>query len=168
MKYKKIALIGMMGSGKSTIARKISKECKIPLIDTDSLFEERYKIAIKDFFKKFGESNFRQKETALLKEISLKDEFILSTGGGIVLSPENREILFDKDIFTIYLSAEKETIFNRIKNDTKRPLLMVENPKAEIENILNQRINYYKMANKTLLTDNKQINEIVKEIIWIL
>ncbi len=132
MKYKKIALIGMMGSGKSTLAKRLSQNA----IDMDLLFEEKYQISIKDFFQKFGENEFRNCETILLKEIALNNEFILSTGGGVILSKDNKKILFNTDIFTIYLSATPDTIYNRIKSDKTRPLLLVKNPKAEIEKIL--------------------------------
>ena len=170
MKYKKIALIGMMGSGKSTIAKELSKKTGLELLETDEIFELKYKTKIKDFFKNYGENKFRKLETELLKEISQKENFILSTGGGIILQEENRKILFNTDIKTIYLKANFETIFERIKNSKERPLLLVENPKKEIQKILKSRECFYKIANKTIITDNKTIEEITKEIIaeiWI-
>ena len=168
MKYKKIALIGMMGTGKSTIADALSNKTNIPVLDMDFLFEKKYNILIKDFFKKYGENEFRKCESELLSEITIKENFILSTGGGVILSDKNREILFNKDIYTIYLSAKADTIYKRIKNDTSRPLLQVDNPENEIEKILKQREQFYQMANTTIKTDNKEINEIVKEIECIL
>lgn len=164
MKYNKIALIGMMGSGKSTISKALQVKLNKKLIDLDNLFEEKNNSTISDFFKNFGEAEFRKKETELLKGISLQNDFILSCGGGIILSKENREILFNQDIYTIYLSANPDTIFNRIKSDTTRPLLQVNNPKKEIEKILNQRIKFYKLANLEIITDNKTIDEITDEI----
>jgi len=168
MKYNKIALIGMMGSGKSSVAFELSKNINIKAYDSDKIFEEKYQTTIRDFFEKYDEKTFREYESELLKETVKLESFILSTGGGIVLSEENRDILFNKDIYTIFLSANPETIYNRIKNDTTRPLLLVQNPKSEIEKIINKRINYYKMARKTILTDDKSIKEIVEEILWLL
>ena len=164
MKYKKIALIGMMGSGKTTVSKELSKKINIELFETDEIFEIKYKTKIKDFFKLYGEEKFRQLETNILKEITTKNNFIISTGGGIVLEPENRKILFCTDIITFYLKTSTKTIFERIKNDTERPLLLVENPKKEIENILKKRELFYENASKTIITDNKTTKEIVEEI----
>ena len=72
------------------------------------------------------------------------------------------------NFYTIYLSANPETIYNRIKNDDKRPLLKVENPLDEIKKIIKTREKYYKLANKEIITDNKTTDEIIKELQWIL
>lgn len=165
MKYKKFALIGMMGSGKSAVSKELNKITNIKLYEADDIFEFENNIKIKDFFKTQGEEKFRQIETEILKKILLNEEFIISTGGGVILSPENRKLLFYNDIKTIYLKTSPERIYQRIKNDKKRPLLMVENPKKEIETILNTREQFYLMADKTIETDNKTIEEITEEII---
>ena len=164
MKHKKIAIIGMMGSGKTTVSNSFAKLFNKNALDLDNLFEKKYNIKIKDYFKKYGETSFREKETELLESISKKDEFILSTGGGIILSEKNRAILFNGDIFTIYLSAQVDTIFKRIQNDTTRPLLMVQNPREEINKILENRKKFYELANIEIKTDNKNIDEIVNEV----
>ena len=168
MKYKKIILIGMMGSGKTTVARELSKFLNIQLFDLDSFFENRFRMSIKDFFKKYSENVFRIQETKLLKEIMTNKQFVLSTGGGTILSKENRAIIFRDDNLTLFLSASPEIIYDRIKDDTMRPLLQVQNPKKEIENLINKRYKYYSMADKTISTDNKSIDEIIEEIKWIL
>ena len=94
------------------------------------------------------------------------DNFVVSCGGGIILSQENRNILFENsEVITIYLKTSPETIFERIKDDKTRPLLLVENPKKEIEKILNQREKYYNKANITIETDNKTQEEILDKIL---
>ncbi len=165
MNYNKIALIGMMGCGKSTIAKVLANEILHPLYEADEVFELEQKISIKDFFKEFGEEKFRKIETEILKNISKTDKFILSCGGGVILSEENRSILFNRDIFTIYLEAGVDTIYERIKNNSSRPLLLVENPKKEIEQILSSRDKYYNLANLKISTDNKSIEDIKMEIL---
>lgn len=165
MKHKKIALIGMMGCGKSAVSKQLANELGFDLFELDKIFEQRENIKIKDYFAKFGEENFRLIETKLLKEIAEKKDSILSCGGGIILSKENRDILFKKDITTIYLKTSAETIFDRLKNDTSRPLLQVENPKEEIVKILSLREKLYEQAHKTIETDSKTIQEVSKEIL---
>lgn len=164
MKYKKIALIGMMGSGKTAVAKELSEIIKVKLFEMDDIFEKKYQIKIKDFFKNFGEDKFRECENNILNEIIKNDSYIISTGGGIILNPNNREILFKKNIKTIYLKTNPDIIFERIKKDKNRPLLLVDNPKEEIKKILAQREAFYNKANITIQTDNKTIKEIAEEI----
>lgn len=164
MKYKKIAFLGMMGSGKTSVANSFSKLSKVELFDLDDIFVNKYSIEIKDYFAKYGEDDFRKKETELLEDISKKDSFILSTGGGIILSDQNRDILFKNDIYTIYLKASIDTIYERLKGDRSRPLLLVRDPKEEIKKILLSREEFYSMANLIINTDNKTIEEISKEL----
>ena len=164
MKYKKIALIGMMGSGKTTISKLLAKKSNWTLFDTDKIFEEENNTSITNFFEKFGENEFRKKEIQILELISKNENIIISTGGGIILKQENREKLFRGDIFSIYLKTSPDMIFERIKNNKTRPLLLVENPKREIEKILNSRKDYYNLAQLTVNTDDKTAQEITEEI----
>ena len=168
MKYNKIALIGMMGSGKSTISKILANKINFQSIELDEIFTQQENSSIADFFKNQGEEKFREVETEILKKALENENIVLSTGGGVVLKKENRNLLFQNNIFVIYLEATPETIFNRIKNDTTRPLLKVENPKQEIENLINKRQEFYKLANLTINTDNKTTDEITEEILkWI-
>ncbi len=165
MNYKKIALIGMMACGKSTISKYLSKKLDYPNYELDEIFEQLERTSIKDFFEQHGEIEFRKKETQILDRITQKDCFILSTGGGVVLSPKNRELLFKKDILTIYLSIDPKTVLNRIKGDTTRPLLNVSNPYKKIEQKFNERKKYYNLANLKIVVDNKTIEQITEEIL---
>ena len=167
MKYNKIVLIGMMGSGKSTVSKLLSEKLNLSLLDTDEIFEQQEKCKIVDFFKKYGEEKFREIESEILKKSLTKSNCIISTGGGIVLKEENRILLSDKSILTIYLSTNYETIYNRIKDDKTRPLLLVKNPKEEIKKILNSREQFYNQAKATIETDNKTQQEIAEEILKI-
>ena len=111
MEYNKVALIGMMGSGKSTIAKQLNKITNIKLFETDEIFENKYKLTIKKYFDIYGENNFREKENEILVDIVKNEEFIISTGGGVVLDSNNREILFCGNIKTIYLKTSCNSIF---------------------------------------------------------
>jgi len=163
MKYNKIALIGMMGSGKSTIAKHLAYKLNANVFDLDEIFEQRYG-KIKEYFKFFGENSFRQKEEIILTETMQKDNFIASTGGGIVELEANRRILFNKDVFTIYLKTSPERINQRLQGDITRPLLEVDNKLKAIKIILDKREKYYSMANITIDTDFKTPEQIANEI----
>ena len=168
MKYSKIVLIGMMGSGKSSISQILAEKINFTSIELDKLFEEQEKISINDFFKTYGEKDFRKKETKILIDSLQNENIVLSTGGGIILKESNRKLLFKDNILTIFLEANSETIYERIKNDTSRPLLQVPNPQKEIEEILKKREEYYNLAKIKINTDNKTIEEIIEEILkWI-
>lgn len=164
MTNKKIVFIGMMGSGKTTIARLLAEKLNLAFFDMDKIFTQKFNISISEFFKEFGEEKFRNEETNILKQALVNDNFVLSCGGGVILKKENRDLIFKEDNITIFLKANPETIYNRIKNDTSRPLLMVENPKKEIEHILKKREEFYNLAKITIQTDNKTTNEITEEI----
>ena len=164
MNYKKVAFVGMMGSGKTTVSKIYAKEKEIPLYELDELFEEKFG-SIREYFSKFSEEKFRVEESKILFDITKNDKFILSTGGGVVLNSKNREILFDSDIFSIYIKTSAQIIYERIKTDTTRPLLLVKNPQDEIKKIIKKREEYYSMANLIISADNKTPDEIVKEII---
>ena len=165
MKYNKIALIGMMGSGKSTASKLLAQHLNYPLFELDEIFEKEQNIKIKDYFKKFGEDSFRKIESEILKKSIDNKEFILSCGGGIILKEENRKVLFESEIKTFYLKASSSEIYKRIKNEKNRPLLLVDNPKKEIEKILNSREQFYTLANEIIITDNKTPQEITEEIL---
>lgn len=168
MRYKKIVLIGMMGSGKTAVAKKISEKINFALIELDEIFEKSENISIRNFFEKYGEAEFRKKENIILKNNIEKDNVVISTGGGVILEQKNRDLLFQDDILTIYLNTEPQIIYQRIKNDTTRPLLLVDNPLERIKDILLKREVYYNKAKLKIETNNKTIEEVVKEIeLWI-
>lgn len=164
MKYNKIALVGMMGSGKSTIGKALAQITGFRLLELDEIFEKRENIKIKDFFEQFGEENFRKKESQILFEALESNNVIISSGGGVILDKKNREILFSDEILTIYLEASAENIHKRLKNDTTRPLLAGDEPLEKIKKILSEREKFYNLAKIKINTNNKSIDEITEEI----
>ena len=161
----KIVLIGMMGSGKSAIAKKLAQKLDFSLFECDEIFENKFKMTIGQYFKNFGEESFRKEEENILKDLIKKENIVISSGGGIVLNKNNRDLIFSDDVLSIYLKSTPNTIFERTKNNKKRPLLNVENPKNEIKKILDKRENLYNKANLTIQNENKTINEVIEEII---
>lgn len=159
-------LIGYMGCGKSTIGKKLSAILNLKFLDTDAWIEGRQGMTISEIFATKGELFFRDLETEVLQELLEKKEtMVISVGGGLPVREENRRLLQQLGQ-VIYLKAMPETIYNRVKGDTSRPLLQTENPMEKIREMLGQREEKYQAAaNRTLIVDGKDISEIVNEVL---
>lgn len=160
--FKNVILTGMMGSGKTTVGKELATVLNYDFIDLDEVIENKYG-KITDIFSQKGEKYFREIETQELKNFENQSNFVLSTGGGVILKDENIKIL--KDLGQVfYLSAKSETIYNRIKNQKHRPLLNTQNPKNTIEEILSKRLEKYEKSGEKIITDSKNAKEIAGEI----
>ncbi len=160
-----IVLIGMAGSGKSTVGRLLSEKLNRKFIETDTMIEKEVKLTIAQTVEKFGWDKFRDFESQVVEELKNEKEAIISTGGGIVIREENIIKLKKHGIF-IWLSAEIETLAKRIGHGRSRPLF-AESPdlKKEIARILSGRINLYKKAGDCRIdTDKLTPNQITEEI----
>lgn len=160
-----VILIGFMGSGKTTVGLKLSYRLRRTMVDTDKEIERKEKRAISDIFATDGEAYFRQRETECLQRlIDTAGNQIISVGGGLPLREENRALLRKLgQIF--YLRAQAETIYERLKDDTSRPLLNVDDPKTRIQALLQEREPYYRKAADTVVdVDGKGFEQIVSEI----
>lgn len=161
---KTICLTGMMGSGKSTTGKLLSQKLNTEFFDIDSLIEENEGMKISEIFKQKGENYFREIEKTVISSVLRNENQIISLGGGAFENKYIRELLLENSI-VIYLKTLPETIFERIKNDTSRPLLCDNMSVIKIEEILKNREQNYKSATITINTDNKSPNEIVEEVI---
>jgi shikimate kinase len=163
-----IILIGFMGVGKSTVGRLLASELALSLLDTDQLIEQTEARAISEIFRTDGEEHFRGLETEVLETLQDYDNFVLSTGGGIVLKEENVALLKTMGPI-ILLTADPAVIYERIKNETHRPLLETADPQAEITRILERRRPFYaRAAEHTVDTSQAAPGEAAKEIItWL-
>jgi shikimate kinase len=139
-----IVLIGFMGSGKSTVGRELHRLLGYPLVDMDALIEERAGKPITRIFEEDGEAAFRNLESRLLEELALTLDsgHIIATGGGVVVSPQNRACLRRLG-YVVWLCAPASVIFNRTRNSVERPLLHTGDPAARIQNLLAQRDPWY-------------------------
>jgi shikimate kinase len=163
-----IILIGFMGSGKSAIGHKLARELGMDYLDTDEIIEKTEKISINDIFGRKGEPYFRNLETEVIKTLQDYDNFVISTGGGMVLREENVKML--KEIGPLVLLwADPEVVCQRVKRETHRPLLNVSDPKAEIKKILDYRTPIYnKVADLKVDTSKLNVGEAVAKIIqWL-
>lgn len=160
-----VILIGFMGCGKSTVGLRLSYRLRRTIIDTDREIEKEESRTITDIFATDGEAYFRDRETACLKRLkSSANNQIISVGGGLPMREENRALLHELgQVF--YLRAEGETIYERVKDDTKRPLLQVEDPLARIKTLITERDPYYREAADVVITvDGKSFSQILDEI----
>lgn len=137
---KNIVLIGFMGCGKSTVGRELQQRLGYPLVDMDHVIEERAGKPITAIFADEGEAAFRDRETALLRELNDSDapRRIISTGGGVVGRAENRALLRELG-YVVWLRAPTAVILERTAKNRSRPLLQTEDPAARIEALMEER-----------------------------
>ncbi len=161
-----IFLIGLMGAGKSTIGRHLAEVLHKEFIDSDQVIEERTGVSISMIFDIEGEEGFRNREVAVIDELTQKQGIVLATGGGVVLRPENRKALIGRGQ-VIYLYAPADRLHQRTKQDRNRPLLQnVDDPRAKLEKLLEERDPLYReTADLTLETDNRPVQQAIPEII---
>jgi shikimate kinase len=119
-----IALIGLPGSGKSTVGRQLAKRLQVSFLDTDHAIEQRLGCSIREYFEREGEERFRDVEESVIEELSEQHHGVLSTGGGSVLRPKSRENLRNRSQ-VVYLKSSPDELFRRLRNDMNRPLLQV-------------------------------------------
>ena len=138
-----IVLIGFMGAGKSSVGRALAHMTGLPRFDTDELISKRFGMTIPEIFEKQGEPAFREAETAALQQLRDKGAAIVVTGGGIILSAENRELVRGIGQ-VVHLAANEETLFGRISRRSTRPLLQTGNPRATARTLLAARLPLYR------------------------
>ncbi len=160
-----IFLIGMMGSWKSTVGKKLATSLDLQFIDTDDEIEEATEQTVAEIFEVRGEAQFREMETAYFVEKSQQLGYVISTGGGIVVSDANRNALQNNGI-TIFLKASPETLSHRIKNTEKRPLLHGDDSLMKLSKIWKDRKDFYEAsAHLTIETDRLNPAQVLEIII---
>lgn len=161
-----VILIGFMGCGKSTVGIRLSYRLRRVIEDTDKLVEKKEGKTISAIFKEQGEAAFREMETACLKELLLtKEERIISTGGGLPMRKENHELLRQLGV-VVYLKISPECVWERLSEDTTRPLLQCEDPLARIKELLAQRAPVYEEAADIVVdVDGKNMEQVLAEIL---
>jgi shikimate kinase len=163
--YHNIVLIGMMGSGKSTIGRQISQQYDIQFSDTDTLIEQEINEPIRTFFDKHGEAAFRKIETGCCKTLLTYKNHVIATGGGIVLAAINRDILA-KAGFIVYLYTPLEQILHRLEKDTTRPLLATPDKTTRIRELLEFRDPLYRATSHATIDTTDTTPEALATQIW--
>ena len=129
-----ISLIGLPGSGKSTVGRQLARRLQLPFFDSDHVIEQQIGCSIREYFEREGEERFRDIEEAVIDELTQKHKSVLSTGGGVVLRSANRQHLRERGQ-VVYLNSSPDEIFRRLRHDVSRPLLQVADPLKRLRDL---------------------------------
>jgi shikimate kinase len=140
-----ISLVGMPGSGKSTVGRQLARQLNWRLVDSDAEVEHQIGMPIRAFFEQQGENAFRDIEQAVLERLSELNDAVIATGGGAMLRPANRRALAGRT-HVVYLRSSPEELFRRLRHDTQRPLLQVADPLRRLRELFRERDPLYRDA----------------------
>ena len=153
-----------MGAGKSAVGRQLARVLNMEFIDSDDEIERRTGVDIAFIFEKEGEQGFRDRESRVIDELSEREGIILATGGGVVIREENRNCLAARG-FVVYLQTSVEQQWQRTSKGRHRPLLLREDPKAALQQLMDQREPLYKdLADLVVDTDGRKVGSVAAEI----
>lgn len=147
-------MVGLPGSGKTTVGRQLARRLAIPFVDSDHAIESRLGCSVREYFEREGEARFRDIESEVLQDLSQNHAGVLSTGGGSVLRPENRQCLRERGR-VFYLRSTPEEVFRRLRYDQNRPLLQVSDPMARLRELFETRDPVYKEAAHYVMETNR-------------
>lgn len=160
-----VSLVGLPGSGKSTVGRQLARRLELPFLDTDHVIERRLGCSIREYFEREGEERFRDVEEAVIEELSEQHHGVLSTGGGSVLRAKSRENLRNKSK-VVYLKSSADELFRRLRHDMNRPLLQVADPLTRLRDLLEVRDPLYReTAHFILETGRPSVATLVNMIV---
>ncbi len=160
-----ICLVGLPGSGKTTVGRQLARRLSLPFVDSDHAIETRIGCSIREFFDREGEARFRDMEEEVLDTLSLDPHCVLSTGGGAVLRPNNRVNLHSRGQ-VVYLKSTPEELFRRLRHDVSRPLLQVADPLSRMRELFAVRDPLYReTAHFVLETGRPSVATLVNMIV---
>lgn len=159
-----IVLTGFMGTGKSSVGRLLAQRLGFRFCDLDARIVEEQGISINEIFSRHGEPHFRALETAAVRRLAREQQNVISTGGGAVIAPENRQLLMETGV-VVNLTASVEEICRRLREETDRPLLQENRSEERIERMLADREPYYAHAELRIDTTGKSVEDVVAEII---
>ncbi len=150
-----LILVGMMGSGKTTMGRALAKHLGKVFVDSDEEIIKRTGVTVPHIFDVEGEAGFRLREAAAIRDLVGRDNLVLATGGGAVLEEQNRAMLQQNGI-VIYLKASVHDLWQRTRHDRNRPLLQTDNPHAKLTELFHQRDPLYRQVSDIIVQSGKQ------------
>lgn len=158
-----LALIGFMGTGKTSVGRLVAESLGFEFLDTDEMIQSRTGRSITDIFARDGEPAFRELERQMVKELSTRERTVISTGGGLPTNPENMEAL-KSFALVVCLWAGPEKIWERVRHQSHRPLLHDADPQQKIRDLLDVRKPFYQQADVLMNTDQRSAREVAQQI----
>ena len=160
-----LALIGFMGTGKTSVGRLVAEQLHFDYLDTDDLIEAGSGRTISDIFAREGEAAFRKMERLLVIELSERTKTVIATGGGLPVDPANLASL-KQHALVVCLWASPEKIFERVGSQTHRPLLNEPDPMAKIRALLAAREPFYRQADVLINTEMRSIKEVAQQVVY--
>ncbi len=143
--HKTVVLVGMMGAGKTAVGRALAARLGVPFLDSDAEIESAANMTIPEIFERDGEPFFRTKETQVIGRLLDDEKGILSTGGGAFMSKENRQLISDRGA-SVWLRADLNVLWNRVRHKDTRPLLRTSDPFATLKALYEDRVPVYATA----------------------
>ena len=159
-----IALTGFMGVGKSSVGRALAEVLHYEFIDTDEVIESNAGKTINRIFADDGEPTFRGLESQIVQQLTTRDRVVISTGGGLAVSPDNLASL-KSHALVVCLWASPEAIWERVRHQSHRPILQTIDPPARIRELLAQREPFYKQADVLVNTELRSLREVVQQVL---
>lgn len=150
-----LILVGMMGSGKTTMGKALARHLDKVFVDSDEEIQKRTGVTIPHIFDVEGEAGFRQREAAAICDLVGRENMVLATGGGAVLAEQNRAMLKRNGI-VVYLRASVHDLWQRTRHDRNRPLLQTEDPRAKLNELFQQRDPLYREVADVVIQSGKQ------------
>ena len=158
-----LALIGFMGTGKSSVGRLVAESLRFTYLDTDQVVEFRAHKTISDIFKQDGETAFRSWESLIVEELTHRKKTVISTGGGLPANQTNLDSL-KTHALVVCLWASAETIFERVRDHDHRPLLAERDPLSTIQQLLAVREPFYRQADVLVNTERRSVREVALQV----
>ncbi|AHD01021.1 shikimate kinase [Leisingera methylohalidivorans] len=151
---KTIVMVGMMGAGKTAVGRALAARLDVPFLDSDHEIEAAANMTIPEIFARDGEPFFRLKERQVIARLLEEERGVLSTGGGAFLAEENRNVITAKGV-SVWLQADLDVLWNRVRHRDTRPLLRTADPRATLSGLFRDRVPLYAKADLTVVSDGQ-------------
>lgn len=147
-----VVLVGMMGSGKTAVGRALAQRLEVPFLDSDAAIEEAAKATIAEIFARDGEPFFRDRESEVIARLLSGPPAILSTGGGAFMQERNRRLITERGV-SVWLDADVDTLWERVRHKDTRPLLRTADPRGTLAALFAQRVPVYRLADLAVRTE---------------
>ena len=165
---KTVVMVGMMGAGKTAVGRALAARLGVPFLDSDAEIEAAANMTVPEIFTRDGEAFFRLKESQVIRRLLDEERGILSTGGGAFLAAENRRVIAERGV-AVWLKADMDVLWNRVRHKDTRPLLRTDNPRASLHALYVVRVPVYAKADLMVESDARTtIDQMVDRVLAVL